>query len=89
MFKVRFKATADKKLSKLPKNIQIRIIHKLEFFVQSSDPLLYAEPLTNLKIGTYRFRIGNYRVVFDMVEEAEANIIMILDIGHRKDIYRR
>ncbi|ACK42565.1 hypothetical protein Dtur_1287 [Dictyoglomus turgidum DSM 6724] len=29
------------------------------------DPLKYARKLISQKIGTYRFRIGDYRVIFD------------------------
>lgn len=86
MYQVKFKASADKRFSKLPKDIQIRIIQKLEFFLSQPDPLFYAEILTNLRIGTYRFRIGDYRVVFDLEDD---EIIMIVDIDHRKNIYRR
>ncbi len=85
MYQIRFKAQADKRFSKLPKDIQIRIIEKLEFFLSQQNPLIYAEILTNSKIGKYRFRVGNYRIIFDLEPE---NTIMILDIDHRKDIYR-
>lgn len=51
----------------------------------SDDPLKYAERLIDSSLGTYRFRIGDYRVVFDIVEGE----IVILRIGHRKEIYRR
>lgn len=85
MFEIKFKAAADKRLSKLPRNIQIRIIEKLEFFVSQPNPLIYAEVLTNANIGKYRFRVGDYRVVFDL---EVGNVIMILDIDHRKNIYR-
>ncbi|MBS3177009.1 type II toxin-antitoxin system RelE/ParE family toxin [Candidatus Woesearchaeota archaeon] len=33
----------------------------------------------------YRFRVGDYRVIFDM--EKDKLIILILQIGHRKNIY--
>ena len=85
MYQIKFKASADKRFSKLPKDVQIRIIQKLEFFLSQSDPLIFAEFLTNPRIGTYRFRVGDYRVVFDL--EADKTI-MIVDIDHRKDIYR-
>lgn len=49
------------------------------------EPLRYAEKLTDSKIGNYRFRIGNYRVIFDI----EENEIVVLRIGHRKEIYKR
>ncbi len=35
-------------------------------------------------MGTYRFRVGNYRVIFDLDDEQ----IVILRVGHRRDIYR-
>jgi mRNA interferase RelE/StbE len=49
------------------------------------DPLKYAEKITDAKLGSYRFRIGDYRVIFDL----EGEDIVILRIGHRRDIYRR
>ena len=32
----------------------------------SEDPLKHAEKLSNSRLGTYRFRIGDYRVIFDL-----------------------
>ncbi len=85
MFQIKFKASAQKRFLKFPTDIQRRIVTKLEFYLARTDPLVFAEVLTNPKIGKYRFRVGNYRVVFDLEGE---NIIMILHIDHRKDIYR-
>ena len=86
MYRIKFESSADKRFSKLPKDIQIRIIQKLDFFLVQQDPLIYAEILTNPRIGTYRFRIGDYRVVFDLEDD---ETIMIVDVDHRKNIYRR
>jgi mRNA interferase RelE/StbE len=49
------------------------------------EPLRYAERLTEPKLGTYRLRIGDYRIIFDI----EENEIVVLRVGHRKEIYRR
>ena len=49
------------------------------------DPLRHAEKLTHSKLGSYLFRIGDYRVVFDL----EGDEIVILRVGHRREIYRR
>jgi mRNA interferase RelE/StbE len=49
------------------------------------NPLEHSEKLTNPEIGTYRFRAGDYRVVFDI----EGKDIVILRVGHRKEIYKR
>ncbi len=50
----------------------------------AEDPLSYAVKLKDSRLGTYRFRIGDYRVIFD-IEDDE---IVILRVGHRRDIYR-
>lgn len=49
------------------------------------DPLKHAEPLKQSALGSHRFRIGDYRVVFDLAGDE----IVILRVGHRRDIYRR
>ena len=49
------------------------------------DPFKYAEKLSDPILGTYRFRIGDYRVIFDL----EGNEIVVLRVGHRREIYRR
>lgn len=49
------------------------------------DPLRYAEKLSDSILGTYRFRIGDYRVIFDL----EGDEIVVLRVGHRREIYRR
>ena len=49
------------------------------------DPLRYSEKIADPKLGSYRFRIGDYRVIFDL----EGEDIVILRVGHRRDIYRR
>ncbi|MCD6183108.1 MAG: type II toxin-antitoxin system RelE/ParE family toxin [Thermovirga sp.] len=41
--------------------------------------------LTNHPIASYRLRIGNYRVLFDV--DWEKKEIQILKIGHRRNIY--
>lgn len=85
MLQVKFKASVEKRFFKLSVDIQRRIVAKLEFYLNQPNPLDFAEVLTNSKIGKYRFRVGNYRIVFDLEDD---NVIMILDVDHRKDIYR-
>jgi mRNA interferase RelE/StbE len=36
-------------------------------------------------LGGYRFRVGDYWVIFDM----EGEEIVVLRVGHRSHIYRR
>ena len=43
-----------------------------------------ASKLINSKIGGYRFRVSDHRVIFDLVGDD----IVVLRVGHRGDIYR-
>lgn len=80
-----FTDTALKDLRKLDKASQKQIVKKLGFFMEQADPLKYAVKLTNFsKGGSFRFRIGSYRAVFDVDQET----VYILHIEHRRDIYR-
>jgi len=84
MYKYFFTPRALRQIKKLPKNIQERIIKKLDFFCQTS-PLSFADFLTDSRLGDFRFRIGDWRVVFDR----EGDSILILAVGHRREIYKR
>ena len=82
--KTRFTKTAFRQLSRLERNIQKRIAEKLEYYCSQDEPLNFAERLTDHRFGEWRFRIGEYRVLFDV----EAGEIVILAVGHRRQIYR-
>ena len=41
--------------------------------------------LTGEFAGLYRFRVGDWRVVYRINEQART--IVVIDIGHRRDIY--
>ena len=71
-----FKGKSIKEFSKLPREVQIQIKNKLEFYMNSSNPLEFAEHLTDFNLGEYRFRIGDYRVSFD-VENDMAKILKV------------
>ena len=48
-------------------------------------PLDYAESLTDSTLGSYRFRVGDYRIICDI----EGRDIVVLRIGHRRELYKR
>ena len=94
MFDYQFTKNSLKHFRKLPRDIQVRIIGKLDYFCAQDNPLDFAEPLTRTDLGQYRFRIGDYRVSFDLEDKQslrsnDLKILVIHDVDHRKDIYRR
>lgn len=72
---------AAKDLTRLERSIQLRILRKLR--ENAHDPLVHARKLSNPKIGSFRYRIGDFRVVFDLEDER----LVVLRIGDRKEIY--
>ena len=49
------------------------------------NPLAHAERLTDPALGGFRFRIGDYRIIFDI----EGKEVVILRVGHRRELYKR
>lgn len=84
MYTYEFTPLALKELKKLPKDWQKKIVQKLDYFISSRKPLSFATHLINYEIGQYRFRIGDYRVIFDLEDE----VLVILSVGHRREIYK-
>ncbi len=82
MYQVILTQRALKDLNAMDQALQDRIGAKLKDY--SQDPLKYARKLSNTKMGGYSFKIGDYRAIFDINDEE----IVILRIGHRKDIYK-
>jgi mRNA interferase RelE/StbE len=70
-------------IRRLEEKIKQRIGKALKRY--GKEPLKCASKLTDPKLGMYRFRIGDYRVIFDIEDED----IVVLRVGHRRDIYRR
>jgi mRNA interferase RelE/StbE len=74
---------AVKDIQKLDAQIKVRMGKTLLRYKEA--PLDFAERLTDPVIGTYRFRIGDHRVIFDL----EGHDIVVLRVGHRREIYKR
>jgi mRNA interferase RelE/StbE len=82
MYKVLLTQRALNDLDGLEKQDRIRIIKKLKEY--ASKPLRDTRKLESPKIGTYGFRVGDFRVVFDI----DGENLVVLRVGHRKTIYR-
>jgi mRNA-degrading endonuclease RelE of RelBE toxin-antitoxin system len=79
--KIFYADTAVRQLKSLERDIRDRIIKKVHLYASQPDPLKFTEPLTGLK--AYRFRIGDYRVVF----QREQHLIHILSVRRRDETY--
>lgn len=83
-YEVEFVKSAQKELSKLPRQTSFRIakaIYKL-----STDPRKgNVRPMVGAK--SWRLRVGDYRVVYDILEDRL--VVLVIRIRHRKEVYRK
>jgi len=84
-YTVELKKSAAKMLRKLPKSAQERIINRLSEIENSLPPL----EETKLKGNNlfHKIRVGDYRIVYEI--QNDVLIILVIKIGHRKDVYKR
>lgn len=85
---IKFSSVAEKYFIKLDSDLKKRIKNKLSEMVLMEDPLGHScvKPLTGELKGFYRFRIGDYRLVFSLIREEK--IIAIVNISSRGGAYK-
>jgi mRNA interferase RelE/StbE len=82
-FEVKWTESSFKKLQKLDRLTQKRIVEKLD--EAAVDPFVIAKKLSGVNL--YSIRIGDYRVIVSI--EKQKMVILIIDVGHRSKIYRK
>jgi mRNA interferase RelE/StbE len=81
-FEINFSNQAAKELKKLDKQIQKRIIDKLVQYAKTEN-LKEAKKLTSPTLGQWRYRIGDYRIIFDLAGKE----VQVLKVAHRSEVY--
>ena len=83
-YEIQIKRKAQKSLIRISEPTQSKIIEAIQTL--STIP----HPVNSKKLQgrpAYRIRIGNYRAIYEI--NNHSLIILIVDIDHRKNIYRR
>jgi mRNA interferase RelE/StbE len=83
-YRIEWKHSAIKELQKLPRQVILRIVAAVDHL--SSNP--YPQGVRKLVSteNSFRIRVGDYRVLYNIVENKL--IVEIIRVGHRKDVYR-
>ena len=80
IYEIEWKENAIKDLKKLEISISNRIYKKVNELIEN----LYSKDIKKIKgMNAFRLRVGDYRIIF----EIEKDIICVLKVGHRKNIY--
>mgnify|MGYP001602504068 CR=1 FL=1 len=80
--KVSYKESVAGDLRRLDKSTARRILDKLERTLSANPDA--GIPLTGEFRGLFRYRIGDYRVIYTKAPDG----ILVLRLRHRKDAYR-
>lgn len=84
MYKIIYHAKVVKDdIAKLDQKVKYRIKKSIESKL-IENPELYSNQLRNTLSDYRKLRVGDYRVIFKIVQK---NIIILI-IGHRKDVYK-
>ncbi len=84
---IRFDKEAVKFLKGLQQKVRISILEAIEGLTQK-PPKGDIKPLQGYKDGRQRLRVGKYRVIYRYTQEREVEILVIMEIGSRGDIYK-
>ena len=86
-YHVELTESAKKELKKLDKYTQKIILLWLNKNLEGcKDPRVHGKPLIADRVGQWRYRIGDYRVIAKI--EDNKLIILVIAIGHRREIYK-
>jgi mRNA interferase RelE/StbE len=85
LYNIEWKRSAARELRKLPREAVLCILQAVEQLATEPSPhgvrkLVGSE-------HTYRIRVGDYRVVYNVV--SSTLIIQIVRVGHRREVYGR
>jgi len=85
-YTVRYEPEALEALVNLPTQIQSRIVKKVDWLVENFDNI---NPLglTGDLAEFYKLRVGDYRAIYELSNTGDE--IIIVRLGHRRDIYDR
>ncbi|HYA23316.1 MAG TPA: type II toxin-antitoxin system RelE/ParE family toxin [Terriglobales bacterium] len=85
---IEFAPAAQRELDKLDKPIARRISRFLyERVARLDDPRRIGERLQGTLSEFWKYRVGDYRIICSL--EQDHFLVLVLRIGHRREIYRR
>jgi mRNA interferase RelE/StbE len=86
-WEVKLKGSAAKSLKSFDTGTKQRIGRFIDRLIETDNPRSHGKALQGKRYtGLWRYRIGDYRLICQ-IKDGEL-IILLLEIGHRKDIYK-
>jgi mRNA interferase RelE/StbE len=80
---VEFAPLARRQMKRLPREIQMRIIERVEELASNPRPAGVKKLVSEDNL--YRVRVGEYRAVYQ-IRDREL-VVLIVKVGHRREVY--
>ncbi len=85
MYEIQILDEAVKDMKRLDKTVAQRIVQRIYWLAENLDHI-QRERLTGDLSELYKFRVGAYRILYQVLEDEV--VLIIHQIGHRREIYR-
>lgn len=87
MWKIKFNRQAEKSLQALEHQAKRRLESFMDDLKIRDNPREIGKALTGDLKGLWRYRVGNYRVICQ-IKDNEL-VILVVELGHRKEVYKK
>ncbi|MEE3334240.1 MAG: type II toxin-antitoxin system RelE/ParE family toxin [Ruminococcus sp.] len=84
---IQYKKRAVKAINSMDKSTKQRIKIAIEGLAQI-PPKGDIKQMQGYKDGRFRLRVGQYRIIYKYTDNGNVEILLIIDIGVRGDIYK-
>ena len=82
-YSIRIKGSARRELARLPPQTRRRLVPAIDSLAESP---LSGSPLKGGLRGLRRIRVGDYRVVYELLQDEL--IVLVVRVAHRRESYR-
>ena len=86
MYRIRILQAATHEFERLDKPLARRLVERINWLAANLDNIR-PEPLTGELSGLYKFRVGDYRIIYEILHDEQ--VVVIHEAGHRREIYRK
>lgn len=86
-WKIEYSDRAGRQVSKLGRREAKQILDYMDHRIApSEDPRQFGKGLVGDLSGYWRYRVGDYRIVCQLIDERL--VVLVVEVGHRREVYR-
>lgn len=87
--RIRIGKRVRKEMARLPRQDQARILTAIKTLAEDPRPA-GCRPVKGADKGTYRVRVGDYRVIYAVLDDEEEQVVIVARVARRSErTYRR